>query len=138
MSRFPGTSAWLVARVDLCAQVKLRAELRGLQRMLDASFIGLWVGHEDALLLAFAGEAQLAPSPYPILTSSLPSHESVRDRTGASHDALVYPPQLGHGMPRSGLVVIGSECEVPTVFDAMEACGAKLERIVARAVRKVA
>lgn len=137
MSRIPGTSAWLLARVDLCAQAKLRTELRDLRSMLDASFIGLWVGHEDAQLLAFAGEAHVAPRPYPILTSSLPSHEHVRDACGMSHDAFVYPPQLGCGMPRAGLVVIGSECGVPRVFDAMEACGATLELIVARAVRKV-
>lgn len=38
---------------------------------------------------------------------------------------------------RAGLVVIGGEYDVPGMFDAMEACWAKLELIVAKAARKV-
>jgi hypothetical protein len=133
----PGSATWLLQRVDLCAQAKLRAEVRILRAQLDASFVGFWVGRDDAQLLAFAGEGRMAPAPFPILTSSLPSDECVRDMHGTSHNAFVYPPQLGARMPAAGLMVIGSECAVPTMFDAMEACGAKLELIVAKAVRKV-
>ena len=42
MSMLPGTADWLLARVSLAAQLKLRRELRRTQRGLDARFAGLF------------------------------------------------------------------------------------------------
>jgi hypothetical protein len=132
LERLPGTVPWALARLDLRAQAAVRAELRRLRRDLDALYAGVWLGAaRDAEVVAFSGEREDAPHPFPSLASTVPSFEHVRDAAGQERAAVVFPPQLGRGMPRAGLIVVEpARYDAPVLFDAVEASGERIEAIV--------
>lgn len=130
--RIPGTGDWLLARVDARVELKLRKELRRLQRDLDAIFVGLWVAATRSdVLLEFAGEIAIAPSRCPSVSSTAPSFETLLCADGAEHDAIVHRPRLGRRMPQIVLAAVETGvAAAPVLFDVVEDSGERIEELL--------
>jgi len=131
----PGTAGWLLSRMKPAVTLALRQELRKVQRELDATLAAVWVVGGSREFLAYVGERGVAPAELPVVESTVPSFERIRDAAGVDHDAVVARPQLGIGMPRLGLIIVGAAVEPRVLFDAVEAAGDRIEVVVVRALR---
>lgn len=134
--RIPGTGDWLLARVDARTELNLRKELRRLQREVGLLFVGLWVSSTRGdVLIEFSGESATAPQRYPFITTSVPTLDSFRGLDGVDHDAVVYRPRLGRGMPHLGLLAADVRgLEASGLYDAMEQLGDAVEEILVSAI----
>lgn len=134
--RIPGTGDWLLARIDARVELKLRKELRRLQREVGLLFVGLWVSSTRGdVLIEFSGESAIAPQRYPFVTTSVPTQEVFRGSDGEEHDAVLYRPRLGRGMPQLGLLAADVRgLDVSALFDAVEQLGDDVEDILVAAL----
>lgn len=136
--RIPGAGDWLLARIDARAELKLRKELRRLQREVGLLFVGLWVSSTRGdILIEFSGEAAIAPQRYPFVSSSVPTLEVFRGSDGEEHDAVLYRPRLGRGMPPLGLLAADVRgLDGSALFDTVEQLGDAVEEILVGALRR--
>ena len=131
----PGTSEWLLARVNVRVEIKLRKELRRLQREMDATVAGLWVDAGRAeVLVEFAGEIGVAPERCPYVTTTVPTFETFVGADGTEHDAVVHRPRLGRAGPGLRLLVADAALDAAARFDAVAASGERIEEILVAAL----
>ncbi|MCZ7679832.1 MAG: hypothetical protein M5U28_14135 [Sandaracinaceae bacterium] len=127
----------LLARIDARVQLKLRKELRRLQRDAGLLFVGLWVtrtAHGD-VLVEFGGESVVAPQRYPVVATNMPTLDTFRGADGEEHEAVLYRPRLGRGMPRLGLLAADVRgLHAPPLYDAIEQLGDAVEEILVEAI----
>lgn len=128
-----GTGDWLLVRIDPRTALKLRKELRRLQRDLDAIFVGLWVSTTRGdVLVEYAGEHAIAPESCPFIASTVPSFETVRGADGDDYAAVLHRPRLGRDMPRLSLLAMMNDDAA--AFDVVEEAGERLEAILVEAL----
>ncbi|MFO0684927.1 MAG: hypothetical protein U0234_22910 [Sandaracinus sp.] len=128
----PNTAEHLLSRIDARTELKLRRELRRLQRDVGLLFVGLWVSSTRGdVLIEFAGESAIAPQRYPFITTSAPTLEPFRGSDGEDHEAVVYRPRLGRGMPQLGLLAADVRgLDASPLYDAVEGTGDAVEEIL--------
>jgi len=95
----------------------------------------VWVVGGSREFFVYVGERGVAPAGLPVVQSTVPLFERIRDASCVDHDAVVARPQLGIGMPRLGLIIVGAAVEQRVLFDAVEAAGDRIEMVVVRALR---
>jgi hypothetical protein len=132
-----GTMAWVLDRVDIRTQRELRCVLRSYERRLDARLIALYATGPSAprgLLLEHHGDDAIMPRPFPLISSSVASYETVHGADGDDHEAVVHRIRIGRGLPPLGIVVVDMDAEGPAALNAVEDCADEVEEIVVRAI----
>lgn len=132
----PRSPEWLLARIDARTELRLRRALRGLQRDIGLLFVGLWVTTTSGdVLIEFSGESAVAPRRYPFVLTNSPTLESFGGPDGTDHEAVVYRPRIGRGMPRLGLLAADVRgLDAPALYDAVERLGDTVEEILVSVV----
>ncbi len=116
-------------------QLKLREQLRRLRDEADATLAVLFmVGVVDALLLEYAGDRRLVPTPLPRDVPPVPSLEILRCADGDDHDVVLHAVRIGRGWPALGLAVVDGAAPPPALLDVVEDAGARIEASVVRAI----
>lgn len=131
LARVPGTREWLRATFTPKVELKLRQQLRKLERDADARAAVLWLGHGDRDdVIAFSGDTEAIPKRFAISRSTVPSYEELVLDGGERVSAVVHVVQLGRGLPMLRVAAIApGPAESAQHFDSIERCAERLEEI---------
>lgn len=132
----PGTPAWRRAKFTPKVELRLRDELRKLERGADARVTVLWLPRDDrGELIAFSGDIHAVPLRFGFMDTTVPSRETLVLEDGEPVDAIVHVVQLGQGLPRLRVAAIApGPAESTALFELIERCAARLEQIAVGAM----
>ncbi len=130
----PGTAIWLLRRIDVRTEHRLRKELRRLEREADARLVVLWIlGHEE--VVAYAGDIAAVPHPLPSLESSVPAHDGVTLIGGEREHAVTQQVLIGRGITKMAIAIIApGVTQSAALFDLVADTAERLEEIVVGAL----
>jgi hypothetical protein len=135
MERIAGSSAWIRATFPPRVQLKMRDEARRLERTTEARAVVVWLpdagGGER---LAFTGDFRAIPARFPSLDETVPSFEEFALDNGERVHAVVQIVQLGRGLPSLRVAAIETKAGSSYLFDAIDDCAVRLERIAVEAL----
>ena len=131
----PGSIESLLTVISPRLEIKIRGQLRRLERDTDSTLVVLWIiDGGPRCVLEFSGEIAARPLRFPDIESTVPSYSTVVDRDGHSHDAVIHSVRLGRGMPGLGLAVVDFGCAPgAALLDAVEDYGEAVAEMVVEA-----
>ncbi len=131
LARIPGTREWVRATFTPRVELKLRKELRALERATEARAVVLWFG-ADGEVIAFSGDRSAIPRRFPYVKGTVPTFEDFVLECGERIPAVVHVVQLGKGLPMLRVAAIApGPFESTRLFEAIEGCAERLEEVVA-------
>lgn len=130
----PGSADWLLRRIDLRAELRLRKELRRLERDADARLVVLWISGQQEVV-AYAGDFAAVPHRLPVLESTVPAHDTVTLVDGEREHAVVQQVVVGRGITKMAIAIIAPGVTSNAVlFDLIAGAAEQVEGVVVEAV----
>jgi hypothetical protein len=130
----PGSPEWLLRRIDARTELRIRKELRRLEREADARLVVTWIVGQKAAV-AYAGDFDVVPHPLPDLRSTVPSHDDVTLLHGEREQAVVHQIIVGRGITKMAVAIVApGVTENATLFDLIADTAERIEEIVVGAI----
>ncbi len=130
LARIPGTQEWIRATFTPRVELKLRKELRALERATEARAVVLWFA-AGGEVIAFSGDRSAIPRRTPYMEGTVPTFEDFVLERGERIAAVVQVVQLGKALPMLRVAAIApGPFESTRLFEAIEHCAERLEEVV--------
>lgn len=135
LARIPGSPAWVRATFTPRVQLKIRDELRPLERATGALAAVVWLPDAaDGEWIAFTGDLRAVPHRFPRADETVPTPYRIIVN-GEASELVAQIVQLGRGLPSLRVATVAPELTAPPTFEALCEAAVRIERIVVRTLR---
>ena len=132
----PGSAEWLLARITLRTEHRIRKVLRRVEREADAQLVLLWLLTDvRPEVVSSSGDINLMPSPFPKLESTVPSLMNITTCLGDVEPAVVQQVVVGTRVEKLMFAVIApGPANREVLLRMAESAAEVLEEIIVDAV----